>query len=905
MPIFYYILLELSSLQFDGTWREAVAKAKTDTDCPLHVGNRGIDYSDGGYGVTVIGTNVTVKGSDRLWRNRYLEVRGHGSGAVVIPFVGESILFERHYRIATDEFSWELPRGFGEPNETDAETARRELREETGLLADDVTVISRIHADAGIMNDDIAVVATRSSSLDYLTPDHSWESMGFALVPANELDDFIAQANVNDAITLAALRILVTMSSGKLHAISNEKRHEDGPYGGMVYGKPTFDELDRLNHRLQDENNSGDITNDDCSSRVDDMDSRRFGGYDFDDGSFDSIMREFDAASRNLDDLSDALDDNASGDDYSFDVDDDTDFIVQPTIGDDSVYGRYKTLIDSDGDGRPDSIADFNYDGHGLPLHDDNLTEDDFAFDGDDSDIDEPNYSFDDENDNIGGETASDFDDIDDDEGNETYNALFGSQERYEEFDRKRHSEKHGTEQKHADSSTQSDDVNIAQVATSVNAHDEDNHEMPTDEEDSDEAFDDDDYLESDDDDVPADIAVDDAPMLDTDESDKLKNLIAEFSAEHAINGNQEPQDDDTIDNDDITNPTVSGNADNNDAYMNSGEKDEQSDETDREKNDIDIAPQNIEPEVVDNGSYEDDYDIDSDDEQDESDDDSDDNEYEGDDEDAHDGWSDPEQPHQPKPPIWATEVITTSSDKPQQIGDVMRYLTNGDRSKVGRLIVNFGRREFFIKPIDPDDRVTRLDSHNVGRICNGGLVDFDNDEYEQRLKDLLTTMKLEREQTATGVSESSNDETDDLAEENQSDDIAEQKSIDNEHDTDENDDDGTGVTINAETNEQQPKAGSNGDKKSEYGGKSNEQQNNGSNDINLIDAQETTDKDSDDFISDIDVDDAIDSILDEINDEDIDGINDLDELFNNNDDNDDKLDDEDDAQDFSIDDMF
>lgn len=123
---------------------------------------------------------------------------------------------------------------------------------------------------------------------------------------------------------------------------------------------------------------------------------------------------------------------------------------------------------------------------------------------------------------------------------------------------------------------------------------------------------------------------------------------------------------------------------------------------------------------------------------------------------DADDGWDDDDdgygddgdqddrpddEPAQPLPPMWATEVVTSSTAKPEQIGDVVKYLASGDRSKVGRLIVNFGRREFFIKPIGPDERVMRLDSGNVARICDGGLVDFDSDEYEQRLKDLIKTM--------------------------------------------------------------------------------------------------------------------------------------------------------------------
>ena len=713
-------------------------RAQSDDGCPLRVGGRSVDYSDGGYGVTVLGTNVTVPETGSSWRNRYLEVRGHGSGAVIIPFVGESILFERHYRIATDEFSWELPRGFGEPDETDVETARRELREETGLLADEVTVISRIHADAGIMNDDIAVVATRSNSLDYLTPDGSWEAMGFALVPINELDDFIAAARVNDAITLASLRLLVTMSSSKMPAISRVTQRESGPYGDTVYEKPTFDEIDRLNH------GDGDAAAHVTAPKP--SDDTEFAG-------------KFDAASQALDDLSDSLD--SDDDDYSFDIDDD-----ELTIHDDEpepFYGEYRTLRDTDGDGRPDALADLDYTDSGISTHSDasnadDIDDDDFAFDDGDDDSDD--YTFDDELESGNGtsdagscESGDSLDDLDDDEL-DTYNALFGS--------------------------SNDDEANAIPSSYNVEAEkssNDDSHELIDESDDAaadDDGFDDDDYLESDDDDAPADIETDDVPILDTMESGKLKELIAEFSEEHPDGSNEDNGDTDDSSADD-SKPEEQQNVSEDD--INAGDESDSGESLDSGVSESDDG---IDDDTVDNDTDESDdstntsSDNGTDDEDNESDDDNDDDDDEDnlsdntDDEDSNEDdfnedddvydeeeeeeepEDEPKEPQQPAPPMWATEVITTSNAKPEQIGDVMKFVSNGERSKVGRLIVNFGRREFFIKPIDPDDRVTRLDSHNVGRICNGGLVEFDNDDYEQRLRELLTQMSEERKAAST-----------------------------------------------------------------------------------------------------------------------------------------------------------
>lgn len=756
-------------MQSSETWREAVARSRYDTECPLSVGGRTIDYSDGGYGVTIVGSNVTAVGTGQSWRNRYLEVRGHGSGAVIIPFVGESILFERHYRVATDEFSWELPRGFGEPDETDAETARRELREETGLLADDVTVISRIHADAGIMNDDIAVVATRSGSIDYLTPEHSWESMGFALVPVAELDDFIAEAGVNDAITLAALRLLVTMSAAKIRPIRVERRHEDGPYGDTVYEKPTFDELDRFGAE-------GDIEavapiRESAGSNPE----TAYASYTGDD-----IMSKFDAASQSLDDLSAALEDDDPADEYTFDIDDSDDGDVTDTgfgyiDGDDD--GGYKTVIDTDGDGLPDTLADIDYgDSIGDGRDSDGLSDDDFDFDGDRGDPLGYRFEVDDEQPiaptGIGG-WDTDIDDIDDDDA--AYEALFGEPMR------------HGGEADgHAD--TAEPQIDEPAATTAAESPESSRAEHP-----ADMLGDDEDYLEGDDDDAPADIETGNDPILDDEESDRLKNLIAEFSARHAgeipggngsdAEGKSETVDDegadaheqDEVDGYDGEAAGDTGSHDMDDAAATEADMDDEPEPetaagTDEDGTDGDAF-----------GDAEDDADDDTSDgaeggeagesNLDDSDADDDNSDDDDNNDDADDGWDDDDdgygedgesddkpddEPAQPLPPMWATEVVTSSTAKPEQIGDVVRYLASGDRSKVGRLIVNFGRREFFIKPIDPDERVMRLDSGNVARICDGGLVDFDSDEYEQRLKELIRAMVggRKREEPAETTSE-------------------------------------------------------------------------------------------------------------------------------------------------------
>lgn len=322
----------------------------------------------------------------------------------------------------------------------------------------------------------------------------------------------------------------------------------------------------------------------------------------------------------------------------------------------------------------------------------------------------------------------------------------------------------------HADTAESQVDEPVA--TTAAESPESSRTERPADMSDND----DEDYLEGDDDDAPADIETGNDPILDDEESDRLKNLIAEFSAKHAGEIPEENESDsegkpETV-GDEKADMHEQDEADGSDgeAAVDTGSHD--MDDAAATEADMDDEPEPETAAGTDEGGTNGDASSDAEDDADgdtvddaeggevgESnlgDSDADDDGSDNGADDADDGWDDDEdgygededqddqpddEPAQPLPPMWATEVVTSSTAKPEQIGDVVRYLASGDRSKVGRLIVNFGRREFFIKPIDPDERVMRLDSGNVARICDGGLVDFDSDEYEQRLKELIKSM--------------------------------------------------------------------------------------------------------------------------------------------------------------------
>jgi 8-oxo-dGTP pyrophosphatase MutT (NUDIX family) len=76
-----------------------------------------------------------------------------GIGIVPVDDQGNTWLVGQ-WRYALDEWSWEIPEG-GCPLETDPEaTARRELKEETGLTASKLTMIQRTHLSNSVSDEE-------------------------------------------------------------------------------------------------------------------------------------------------------------------------------------------------------------------------------------------------------------------------------------------------------------------------------------------------------------------------------------------------------------------------------------------------------------------------------------------------------------------------------------------------------------------------------------------------------------------------------------------------------------------------------------------------------------------------------------------------------------------------------
>ncbi|GAB2454298.1 DNA mismatch repair protein MutT [Hymenobacter qilianensis] len=108
------------------------------------------------------------------------------------------------YRYTLNEYSWEIPMGGG-PIELDVlESAQRELREETGLLAQRWTTISRIHTSNSVTDEEGFIFLAEDLEQGDVEPEET-EDLRLWKLPLAEAIRMVMDDRITDAISVAGL----------------------------------------------------------------------------------------------------------------------------------------------------------------------------------------------------------------------------------------------------------------------------------------------------------------------------------------------------------------------------------------------------------------------------------------------------------------------------------------------------------------------------------------------------------------------------------------------------------------------------------------------------------------------------------------------------------------------------
>lgn len=154
---------------------------------------------------------INPSGKDGIYG--LVRYKNHAIGIVPIDDQGYTYLVGQ-YRYALKEYSWEIPEG-GCPVGTDTlVTAQRELKEETGLIADDWQRIMEFHLSNSVSDEWGVAYVARSLHQEEAEPEDT-EQLKLRRLPLREAIEMTLDGRIKDALSILALQRVRLMGLDK------------------------------------------------------------------------------------------------------------------------------------------------------------------------------------------------------------------------------------------------------------------------------------------------------------------------------------------------------------------------------------------------------------------------------------------------------------------------------------------------------------------------------------------------------------------------------------------------------------------------------------------------------------------------------------------------------------------
>lgn len=120
------------------------------------------------------------------------------------------------YRFTLDQYSWEIPEGGGKMDEDPLDAAKRELLEETGLVAREWTKILTLHLSNSVSDEKAIIFLARG--LDQMQPQpEETEQLQVRKISFDEAERMVEEEKITDAMSVAAIqKIRLLIYEGKL-----------------------------------------------------------------------------------------------------------------------------------------------------------------------------------------------------------------------------------------------------------------------------------------------------------------------------------------------------------------------------------------------------------------------------------------------------------------------------------------------------------------------------------------------------------------------------------------------------------------------------------------------------------------------------------------------------------------
>lgn len=147
----------------------------------------------------------------------YREIIEHNGGAVLAAVTDEGkMVMVRQYRKPAERVMLEVPAGKIDAGETPLETARRELKEETGYTPSKVEYMTEFYPSVGYSEEVLYLYLCTGLTAGETCPDEN-EALDILEMDIDELYQMVMRAEIRDAKTIVAIMMVRSLAEeGKL-----------------------------------------------------------------------------------------------------------------------------------------------------------------------------------------------------------------------------------------------------------------------------------------------------------------------------------------------------------------------------------------------------------------------------------------------------------------------------------------------------------------------------------------------------------------------------------------------------------------------------------------------------------------------------------------------------------------
>lgn len=122
----------------------------------------------------------------------------------VVPYDNGWVWLVGQYRFPLERYSWEIPEGGSPVGEEPLETAQRELKEETGLVADQYRPLLEMHLSNSVTDEWGIVYLATGLSQGESEPEHT-EQLEVRRMPLEQAYGMVEARQITDSLTVAAI----------------------------------------------------------------------------------------------------------------------------------------------------------------------------------------------------------------------------------------------------------------------------------------------------------------------------------------------------------------------------------------------------------------------------------------------------------------------------------------------------------------------------------------------------------------------------------------------------------------------------------------------------------------------------------------------------------------------------